>query len=66
MPARPLDAIDFAPADRGAGIALRGEHDLDIANQLAQRVAGTTDPELAVEAVRGGAGRTTSTGLTGI
>jgi hypothetical protein len=26
-------------------------------NQLARRVAGTTDPELAVEAVRGGAGR---------
>src|SRR3977135_529458 len=34
------------------------------ANQLARRVAATTDPELAVEAVRGGAGRTTSTGLT--
>ena len=30
---------------------------LDVANQLARRVAGTTDPELAVEAVRGGAGR---------
>jgi hypothetical protein len=39
---------------------------LDVANQLARRVAATTDPELAVEAVRGGAGRTTSTGLTGI
>ena len=39
---------------------------LDVANQLARRVAGTTDPELTVEAVRGGAGRTTSTGLTGI
>ena len=39
---------------------------LDVANQLARRVAGTTDPELAVEAARGGAGRTTSTGLTGI
>ena len=36
------------------------------ANQLARRGAATTDPELAVEAVRGGAGRTTSTGLTGI
>jgi hypothetical protein len=30
------------------------------------RGVATTDPELAVEAVRGGAGRTTSTGLTGI
>jgi hypothetical protein len=30
---------------------------LDVADQLARRVAGTTDPELAVEAVRGGAGR---------
>jgi uncharacterized protein (DUF1800 family) len=39
---------------------------LDVANQLARGIAGTTDPELAVEAVRGGAGRTTSTGLTGI
>jgi uncharacterized protein (DUF1800 family) len=39
---------------------------LDVANQLARRVAATTDPELAVEAVRGGAGRRHRTGLTGI
>jgi uncharacterized protein (DUF1800 family) len=30
---------------------------LDVANQLGRRIAGTTDPELAAEAVRGGAGR---------
>jgi uncharacterized protein (DUF1800 family) len=30
---------------------------LDVANHVGRRVAGTTDPELAVEAVRGGAGR---------
>jgi hypothetical protein len=39
---------------------------LDVANQLARRVAGTTDPELAAEAVRGGASRTTSTGFSWI
>ena len=38
---------------------------LDVANQLARRVAGTTDPELAVEAVRGGAGRRHRLGLVG-
>jgi hypothetical protein len=35
------------------------------ANQLARRVAATTDPELAVEAVRGGAGRRHRLGLVG-
>ena len=37
----------------------------EVANQLARRVAGTTDPELAVEAVRGGAGRRHRLGLVG-
>jgi hypothetical protein len=36
---------------------------LDVANQLARRAAATTDPELAVEAVRGGASRTTLAGF---
>jgi hypothetical protein len=46
---------DFSDEDAAwiDGLAQR----LDVANQLARRVAGTTDPELAVEAVRGGAGR---------
>src|ERR1700736_5923121 len=38
---------------------------LDVANQLARRVAATTDTELAVEAVRGGAGRRHRLGLVG-
>jgi hypothetical protein len=38
---------------------------LDVANQLARCAAGSTDPERAVEAVRGGAGRRHRLGLVG-
>jgi uncharacterized protein (DUF1800 family) len=59
-PWRPAAPKGFPDEDaaRIDGLAQR----LDVANHVARRVAGTTDPELAVEAVRGGAGRTTSTG----
>ena len=60
----PRPRRDFPMKTRPGSMGLAQR--LDVANQLERRVAGTTDPELAVEAVRGGAGRTTSTGLTGI
>ena len=54
-PWRPAAPKGFPDEDAAwiDGLAQR----LDVANQLARRVAATTDPELAVEAVRGGAGR---------
>src|ERR1700732_2985799 len=54
-PWRPAAPKGFPDEDAAwiDGLAQR----LDVANQLARRVAGTTDPELAVEVVRGGAGR---------
>ena len=54
-PWRPAAPKGFPDEDAAwiDGLAQR----LDVANQLARRGAGTTDPELAVEAVRGGAGR---------
>ena len=63
-PWRPAAAKGFPDEDAAwiDGLAQR----LDVANQLARRVAATTDPELAVEAVRGGASRTTSTGFSWI
>ena len=60
-PWRPAAAKGFPDEDAAwiDGLAQR----LDVANQLARRAAATTDPELAVEAVRGGASRTTSAGF---
>jgi hypothetical protein len=46
----PRPRRDFSDED-AAWIDGLAQH-LDVANQLARRVAGTTDPELAVEAVR--------------